>query len=89
MQFDEFQPLVDWWKNRVENERAWKVRAEDLIQTDGEGNVVSVNLDSKNPNRKEDLEHLPPAELAESILAKEKQIAVIMEEIKSLLAKGG
>ncbi len=28
----------------------------------------------------------PPAELAESILAKKKQIAVIMEEIKSLLS---
>jgi hypothetical protein len=27
--------------------------------------------------------------LAESILAKEKQIAAIMDEIKSLLAKGG
>lgn len=51
--------------------------------------MVSVNLDIKNPSRKEDLEHLPPAVLAESILAKEKQIAAIMDEIKSLLAKGG
>jgi hypothetical protein len=31
------------------------------------------------------MERLPPAELAESILAKEKQIAEIMEEIKGLL----
>jgi type I restriction enzyme M protein len=85
MQFEEFGPIIDWWDNRVENERAWKVRAEDLIQTNGGGDVVSVNLDSKNPNRKEDLEHLPPAELAESILAKEKQIAAIMDDIKSLL----
>ncbi len=85
MQFEEFQPILDWWDNRVENERAWKVRAADLIQTNGGGDVVSVNLDIKNPSRKEDLEHLPPAELAESILAKEKQIAAIMEEIKSLL----
>ncbi len=85
MQFEEFQPILDWWDNRVENERAWKVHAADVIQTNGGGDVVSVNLDIKNPSRKEDLEHLPPAELAESILAKEKQIAVIMEEIKSLL----
>ncbi|MCI0552949.1 MAG: SAM-dependent methyltransferase, partial [Anaerolineae bacterium] len=85
MQFEEFQPILDWWDNRAENERAWKVRAADVIQTDGGGDVVSVNLDIKNPSRKEDLEHLPPAELAESILAKEKQIAAIMDEIKSLL----
>jgi type I restriction enzyme M protein len=91
MQFDEVQPILDWWDapHRVENERAWKVRAADVIQTNGGGDVVSVNLDIKNPSRKEDLEHLPPAELAESILAKEKQIAAIMDEIKSLLAKGG
>jgi type I restriction enzyme M protein len=88
MQYEEFQPIVDWWDERVENERAWKVRAADVIQTNGGGDVVSVNLDIKNPSRKEDLEHLPPAELAESILAKEKQIAAIMDEIKSLLAKG-
>ena len=89
MQYEEFQPILDWWDERVENERAWKVRAADVIQTNGGGDVVSVNLDIKNPSRKEDLEHLPPAELAESILAKEKQIAAIMDEIKSLLAKGG
>ena len=85
MQFEEFQPLINWWDNRVENERAWKVKAADVIQTNGGGDVVSVNLDIKNPSRKEDLEHLPPYELAEGILAKEKQIAAIMEEIKDLL----
>jgi type I restriction enzyme M protein len=94
MQFEEFQPILDWWDNRDDPStaaqgRAWKVRAADVIVTNGGGDVVSVNLDIKNPSRKEDLEHLPPAELAESILAKEKQIAAIMDEIKSLLAKGG
>ena len=90
MQFEEFQPILDWWDNRDDPSsaaqgRAWKVRATDVIVTNGGGDVVSVNLDIKNPNRKEDLEHLPPNELAESILAKEKQIAAIMEEIKGLL----
>jgi type I restriction enzyme M protein len=91
MQFDEVQPILDWWDapQRIENERAWKVKAADIIQTNGGGEVVSVNLDIKNPSRKDDLVHLPPTELAESILAKEKQIAAIMDEIKSLLAKGG
>jgi type I restriction enzyme M protein len=89
IQYEEFRPLLDWWDNRTENERAWKMRAADIIQTNGGGDVVSVNLDIKNPNSGEELEHLPPVELAESILAKEKQITAIMSEIKSLLAKGG
>lgn len=55
------------------------------MQYDANGNLLSVNLDVKNPSRAADLEHLPPAELAESIAAKEKQILGLMNEIKSLL----
>jgi type I restriction enzyme M protein len=87
MQFEEFATLLEWWDNRVENEYAWKVRVDDVLKYDENKNLLSVNLDIKNPNRKDDLEHLPPVELAESILAKEKQIAAIMDEIKGLLAK--
>jgi type I restriction enzyme M protein len=87
MTFEEFAPMLEWWEHREENERAWKVHAADLLQYDANGNLLSVNLDVKNPRRLADLEHLPPAELAESIAAKEKQILGLMEEIKSLLDK--
>jgi len=82
MQFEEFAPLIEWWDSvdpstglRASNEHAWKVRIDDVLKYD----------ENKNLNRKDDLEHLPPQELAESILAKEKQIAELMDEIKSLL----
>ncbi len=87
MQFEEFALLIEWWDARVENEHAWKVRVDDVLKYDENKNLLSVNLDIKNPNGKDDLEHLPPHELAESILVKEKQIAELMDEIKSLLAK--
>jgi type I restriction enzyme M protein len=87
MTFEEFAPLLEWWEARAENERAWKVKAADLMQYDANGNLLSVNLDVKNPSRAADLEHLPPAELAESIAAKERQIAGLMDEIKNLLGK--
>jgi type I restriction enzyme M protein len=45
------------------------------------------NLDRKNPSAKDDITHLPPAELAASILEKEKRIAEIMGKIRKLLAK--
>jgi type I restriction enzyme M protein len=89
MQFEEFADLCTWWEERAENERAWKVAASDVLKYNGGGALISVNLDIKNPNRSEDLEHLPPEQLVESILAKEAQIAAIMGEIKALLAKGG
>ena len=43
------------------------------------------NLDIKNPNSEETLEHLPPEQLVEDIMEKETRIAQLMAEIKTLL----
>jgi len=40
------------------------------------------NLDQKNPNSPDALEHRPPQELVESILAKEREILSLMEAIQ-------
>lgn len=85
IQFEEFATCIEWWKNREENDRAWKVSAKDLVKHDTDGSLLSVNLDIKNPRAKEDITHLPPEQLAESILEKEKRIGEIMVNIRSLL----
>ncbi|MEX2578815.1 MAG: class I SAM-dependent DNA methyltransferase [Verrucomicrobiales bacterium] len=43
------------------------------------------NLDQKNPNSADALEHRPPAELVESIVSKEREILTLMEEIQTKL----
>ena len=63
IQFEEFAPLIAWWNKREENERAWKVSAAELLAN-------GCNLDRKNPRAKEDITHLPPAQLAADILKK-------------------
>jgi type I restriction enzyme M protein len=85
MRFEEFAPCLEWWKKRKANGLAWKVSVSDVLKIDESGNLVSVNLDIKNPNRKQDFEHLPPAQLADDILKKEQRIAEIMAEIKAIL----
>lgn len=87
LRFEEFEECLKWWKKREENQRAWKVSAEDVVKYASDGSLVSVNLDIKNPHGKEDIVHLPPEQLAESILQKEQRITEIMGEIKGLLAK--
>jgi type I restriction enzyme M protein len=88
IQFEEFAPLIEWWglagqaSGREENEHAWKVPAAVLLAN-------GCNLDRKNPRAKEDITHLPPAQLAADILKKEQRIAVIMGNISKLLAKHG
>lgn len=87
IQFEEFAGCLDWWKKREENERAWKVKATDVLKHDGVGNLLSANLDVKNPRAKQDITHLPPEQLVGSILQKEKKITEIVTNIKELLAK--
>jgi type I restriction enzyme M protein len=85
IQFEEFAACLSWWKKREENERAWKIKAADVLKYDGNGNLLSVNLDVKNPRAKEDISHLPPEQLAESILQKEKRIIEVMADIRTIL----
>lgn len=80
LQFEEFAPCIAWWGNRVENERAWKVPAAEVV-------VNGCNLDRKNPRAKEDITHMPPEQIAADILKKEQRIAEIMENIHKLLAR--
>jgi type I restriction enzyme M protein len=79
IQFEEFADCMAWWTKRDENERAWKVDAADLLDN-------NCNLDRKNPRAKEDITHLPPEQLAASILKKEQRITEIMGSIEKLLA---
>jgi type I restriction enzyme M protein len=89
LQYEEFTDCLAWWKNRKENERAWKVPAEEILKYDQAANLISANLDIRNPNSKQDFEHLPPEQLADDIQKKEQRILEIMVEIKEILAGGG
>jgi len=82
LQFDDFAACLGWWKQRDENEHAWRVPAADIFAN-------NCNLDLKNPHAALALEHLPPEQLADSILLKEQRIAEIMQDIKRALAGAG
>jgi type I restriction enzyme M protein len=78
MQFEEFSDCLAWWKDRKENDRAWKAPVTDII-------AKNCNLDRRNPNAREYMEHLPPEQVAKSILAKETKILSILHEVRTLL----
>jgi len=80
IQFEEFAPCIAWWKKRTEDAQAWKVSTKDLLAT-------GCNLDRKNPREKEDIAHLPPEKIAESISGKVRQMAEIVDRVRDLLEK--
>ncbi|MEG3223306.1 N-6 DNA methylase [Vibrio gigantis] len=87
MEYFEFEDCLQWWDSRVENTQAWSVKAQDVIQYDASGKLVSVNLDIKNPNSLEAMEHKAPSELIDKMLTTELRITQLMEEIKSALGE--
>jgi type I restriction enzyme M protein len=80
IRFEEFAACMEWWNKREENERAWKVPADELLHN-------GCNLDRKNPHDKEDVTHKPPEEIAARILEKEQRIVGIVGNIQNLLSK--
>ena len=81
IQFEAFADCIKWGREREENEHAWKVPDAELLAN-------NCNLDRKNPHAKEDITHLPPEQLADSIMTKGLRIAEIVQGIQRLLATG-
>jgi len=88
LQYEEFSECLDWWHDHKETDRAWKVAAADVLKYDENDNLVSVNLDIKNPTSADVLEHLPPEQLVQDIMQKEQRILEIMGEIQQVLGTG-
>lgn len=51
--YEEFADCIAWLDNRQESERVWHAPVEQLLASD-------CNLDMKNPNARQDFEHMPP-----------------------------
>lgn len=85
MQYEEFGECINWWHNRTENDRAWKVPVNQVLKYDEQGRLLSVNLDVKNPNAKADILHFPPAELLDEIILKEQRILDILAAIRAAI----
>ena len=73
-----------WWggagrKGRVENERAWKVTAEEI-------KARGYNLDIKNPHTVAE-DHGDPEELLEELNNAEAEVAAIRDQLKAILSE--
>lgn len=79
LKFEEFADCIAWWDQRVDNEHAWLVPVEQVIES-------GYNLDSKNPHSGQELETKPPEEILVDLVAKERRILDLLAQIKEVLA---
>lgn len=85
MRIEEFEAEEKWWgkekngfKDRVENEYAWKVSIDDI-------RARNFNLDCKNPHAPEAISH-DPDELLEQMNALRSEIKETREKLASILS---
>ncbi len=80
LRFEEFADCESWWggrsrRDRQENEQAWKVSTKDIVES-------GYNLDLRNPNRRDDLAHRPPAELVAELIDTERELLTLLEQLQ-------
>lgn len=75
---EDFEPVVEWMKNKKENDNAWLVKVTD---------IKDYNLDIKNPNVKEEKVDLSPHELISQIISDEKKTLNLLEDVEKLIQK--
>jgi len=70
--------VYEAWKKREVGEWSWVVPVEEIIENE-------YDMTARNPNRKEEISYPEPVEIVESIAEKEREISVLLEELKSVL----
>lgn len=78
MRIEEFDAEKAWWRNRVENEHAWRVSVADL-------QARNYNLDLKNPHDAGTESH-DPAVLLHELAGLDAEIATLKARLKDALA---
>jgi type I restriction enzyme M protein len=76
--FEKFDPLIKWWEERHKNDQAWMIEIADVINK-------NFNLDIKNPNSEQGINHQSPGQLVNNIIDKESKILNILTGIKEIL----
>lgn len=87
LQYEEFADCVAWWNHREENPQAWKVIAPELIHRDEQGRLTAVNLDQRNPHADDVVDHRPPEEIVEGLIAKEQEVLQVLTALRVLVEK--
>lgn len=78
IRLEEFDTIKDWWNNRKENEVAWKVDIQTIINR-------GYDLDIKNPNKKEEEHEYSSAELMEMLEKSMQKSTTLLNQLKTEL----
>ena len=80
MEGEQLSDFLKKCENRVEGANSWIALVEDIKKN-------NFDLSARNPNHKDDYEHLPALEIVQSIKAKEQRVMELLDELEGMLEK--
>lgn len=78
MRDEDWQDCYEKWKNREINENSWIVKIDEIDKE-------TYELTPRNPNKLKKKEYRPAGEILEDVLKEEKEVMVLLDELKGLL----
>ena len=78
IRLEEFNPIKEWWNNRVENDVAWKVDIKTIIDR-------GYDLDVKNPSKQEEEHEYTSAELIDLLDKSMQKSNEVLSQLKTEL----
>ena len=75
IRLEEFDPIKEWWNNRVESELAWKVSIDTIIER-------NFDLDIKNPHKEEQEKQYSSSELIEMLSKSFNKSESLLKDLK-------
>lgn len=78
IRLEEFNPIKDWWNNRVENDVAWKVNIKTIVDR-------GYDLDIKNPSKQEEEHEYTSAELIDLLDKSMQKSKNLLNQLKTEL----
>ncbi|MCJ2032634.1 class I SAM-dependent DNA methyltransferase [Methylobacterium sp. J-068] len=88
LQTEDFTDLRSWWHDPQPGPNAWCVPAADIIRREETGRVIDANLDLKNPQTCDTIDHRAPAEIVASAISRQFEALAILQELRTLVAAG-
>ena len=79
-EIQDFAEILEWFKDKKENDFAWKVPIADIVKN-------NYNLDISNPNDVEETIDLSPHELIKQIIDDEKKTLSLLYDVEKLIQK--
>jgi type I restriction enzyme M protein len=76
---EHFQEFTELFEKRASSANSWIIKVSDIKDYD---------LSAKNPNKQQDIEHLPPAEILAKLKANDTEISDLLNEIEQIMGEG-